>query len=124
MHILYELILICAGVLLAINTLTKWDGSTQFFSKFADFLKPFSTVIGGICLILGIWYVVKPFCTFRDIISILAGLTLLGGSLENHPSLHDFFNKAASFLNPYRVIIGLIALLLGVLGLFNIGYIC
>ena len=124
MIILFELALIGAGILLAIATLDSWDGSSQFFTKLANALKPFSTIIGGICLVLGIWYLIRPFCFFRDITGILAGLTLLGGALEQHPKLHDFFNKSASFLNPYRVVIGLIALTLGLLGLFNIGFIC
>ena len=124
MIILYELALICAGILLAINTLDKWDGSTQLFAKIADALKPFAAVIGGIALILGIWFLFRPFCTFRDIVAVLAGLALLGGTFENHPSLQKFFNKAAGVLNPYRVIIGLIALILGLLGLFNIAFIC
>ncbi len=124
MPILYELALICAGILLGLSALEKWDGSTQIFTKLAGGLRPFAAVIGGICLILGIWYLIKPFCFFRDLISILAGLSLLGGSLENQPALNQFFNKASSFLNPYRVIIGITALILGLLGLFNIGFIC
>ncbi|PHQ28074.1 hypothetical protein [Leeuwenhoekiella nanhaiensis] len=124
MHLLYELALICAGILLAVATLTKYDGKMQIVSKIAGALQPFAAVIGGICLILGIWYLLRPFCFFRDAVSILAGLTLLGGALENRPSLHDFFNRASAVLNPYRVIIGIIALILGVLGLFNISFIC
>ncbi|MEC8884049.1 MAG: hypothetical protein VYD98_05300, partial [Bacteroidota bacterium] len=95
MIILYELALICSGILLAINTLDKWDGSTQLFAKIADALKPFAAVIGGIALILGIWFLFRPVCTFRDIVAVLAGLALLGGTFENHPSLQNFFNKAA-----------------------------
>ena len=124
MVILFELALICAGILLGITTLDKWDGSTQIFTKAANALKPFAAVIGGVCLLIGIWFLLRPFCTFRDIIGILAGLSLLGGSFENSKSLQDFFNKSASFLNPYKVIIGIIALLLGILGLLNIGFIC
>ena len=124
MHILYEMAMICAGILLAVKTLNQWDGNTQIFSKSADTLRPFATVIGGICLILGIWYLIKPFCFFRDLVSILAGLTLLGGALESRPSLHEFFNKASAFLNPYSVIIGIVALILGLLGLLNISFIC
>ncbi|WP_442845403.1 hypothetical protein [Leeuwenhoekiella sp. H156] len=124
MHILYELALICAGILLAIATLDKWDGDAQVFTKIANALRPFAAVIGGICLILGIWYLLKPFCFFRDLVSILAGLTLLGGTLENQPGLHNFFNKTASVLNPYRAIIGLTALILGILSLLNFSFIC
>ena len=124
MIILYELALICACILLGITTLDKWDGSTQIFTKAASALRPFSAVIGGICLILGIWFLFRPFCTFRDIVGILAGLALLGGTFQNSPSLQDFFNKAAGFLNPYQVIIGITALILGLLGLFNIAFIC
>ncbi|MEH6657206.1 hypothetical protein [Leeuwenhoekiella marinoflava] len=124
MVILFELALICAGILLGITTLDKWDGSSQIFTKAANTLKPFATVIGGICLIIGIWFLFRPFCTFRDIIGILAGLSLLGDSFENSQSLQDFFNKSASFLNPYKVIIGIIALILGILGLLNIAFIC
>ncbi|MFD2828133.1 hypothetical protein ACFSYG_16770 [Leeuwenhoekiella polynyae] len=124
MVILFELALICAGILLGITALDKWDGSTQIFAKAANTLKPFAAVIGGICLLIGIWFLFRPFCTFRDIIGILAGLSLLGGSFENSQSLQDFFNKSAAFLNPYKVIIGIIALILGILGLLNIAFIC
>ncbi|RXG15351.1 hypothetical protein DSM03_102419 [Leeuwenhoekiella aestuarii] len=124
MVILFELALICAGILLGITTLDKWDGSTQIFTKAANTLKPFAAVIGGICLLIGFWFLFRPFCTFRDIIGILAGLSLLGGSFENSQSLQDFFNKSAAFLNPYKVIIGIIALILGILGLLNIAFIC
>lgn len=124
MHILYDIALICAGILLAVSTLSQYDGNAQIFSKSADALRPFATVIGGVCLILGIWYLIRPFCFFRDLVSILAGLTLLGGALETQPSLHEFFNKASAFLNPYRVVIGIVALILGILGLLNISFIC
>tara|TARA_R110002020_G_scaffold215309_16_gene422469 strand:+ start:42 stop:416 length:375 start_codon:yes stop_codon:yes gene_type:complete len=124
MGTLFDIANICAGILLGITVLDRWDGSSQIFTKAANFLNPFSAIIGGISLILGLIFLFRPFCSLHDITGIVAGLTLLSGSLEKIPAIGDLLEKASGALNPFRAIIGICALVVGILGLFNIFILC
>tara|TARA_Y100000815_G_C13148046_1_gene426920 strand:+ start:251 stop:700 length:450 start_codon:yes stop_codon:yes gene_type:complete len=124
MGTIFDISNICAGILLGISVLDRWDGSSQIFTKAAGILAPFRTIIGCISLILGIIYIFRPFCTLYDLIGILAGLTLLSGSLEKVPSIGDFLEKISNGLTPFKAAIGIAALVVGLLGLFNVAVLC
>ncbi|MAZ29503.1 MAG: hypothetical protein CL868_20815 [Cytophagaceae bacterium] len=124
MGTLYDLANICAGLILSISLLDRWDGEGNFFKKVSATLSPFAAIIGGICLVLGIVFLLRPFCAFHDITGIVAGLTLLSGSLSSIPGVGNGLEKLSRSLNPYRAVIGMIALIVGILGLLNITILC
>ena len=124
MGTIFDISNICAGILLGVSVLDRWDGSSRFFTKAAGILAPFSTIIGCISLILGVIYIFRPFCTLYDLTGIIAGLTLLSGSLSKVPAIGDFLERMSNALIPFRAAIGIAALVVGILGLLNIAVLC
>lgn len=107
---------ISGGILLGLATLDKWDGDSNFFNKIAGVLAPFQTIIGVALLILGIW-------TFwgnliYTAIKLLGGLLLLTHTFGKVPALEDSLKKLSSKLMPFKAIIGISLLVIGVLSLF------
>ena len=107
---------ILGGLLLGLATLDKWDGESNFFNKIADKLAPFQTIIGGALVILAI-------LTFRSsllfsIIRILGGLLLLTHVFSKVPALEANLHKLSATLMPFKAIIGIGLMVIGVLSLF------
>ncbi len=107
---------ISGGLLLGLATLDKWDGESNFFSKIAGILTPFQTIIG--CAL-----VVLAFITFRSsflfsIVRILGGLLLLTHVFGKVPALETSLRQLSAKLMPFKAIIGIGLIVIGVLGLF------
>lgn len=114
--LLYAIAKITGGILLGITTLDKWDGATDVFNKMAKVLVPFETVIGGALVVFAI-------LTFRgnvlySILSILGGVLLLTEVFGKVPALESSLRQLSAKLLPFKAIIGIALLILGVLGLF------
>ncbi|WP_422107688.1 hypothetical protein [Winogradskyella sp.] len=101
------------GVLLGLATLDKWDGESNFFNKIAGVLAPFQTVIGGALVVL-------PLFRFSllGIVSILGGILLLTHVFGKVPALETSLRKLSATLMPFKAIIGIALIVIGVLGLF------
>ncbi|WP_138433133.1 hypothetical protein [Winogradskyella algicola] len=104
---------ISGGILLGLATLDKWDGESNFFNKIAGFLTPFQTVIGGALVVL-------PILKFSviGIVSVLGGVLLLTHVFGKVPALESSLRKLSEKLMPFKAIIGIALLVLGILGLF------
>ncbi|MCT4630510.1 hypothetical protein [Winogradskyella sp.] len=104
---------ISGGILLGLATLDKWDGDSNFFNKIAGALAPFQTVIGGALVVL-------PILRFSllGIISILGGVLLLTHVFGKVPALETSLRKLSAQLMPFKAIIGIALLVLGLMGLF------
>lgn len=104
---------ISGGILLGLATLDKWDGESNFFNKIAGFLAPFQTVIGGALVVL-------PILKFNliGIVSILGGVLLLTHVFGKVPALESSLRKLSEKLMPFKAVIGIAILVLGILGLF------
>ena len=107
---------ISGGLLLGLDTLDKWDRESDFFNKIADKLAPFQTVIGGVLVILAI-------LTFRSswlfsITRILGGILLLTHVFSKVPALETSLRQLSAKLMPFKTVIGIALLIIGVLGLF------
>lgn len=114
--LLFSIAKITGGLLLGLATLDKWDGESNFFNKIAGALAPFQTVIGGVLIVLAI-------LTFRSsilfsILSILGGVLLLTHVFGKVPALETSLRKLSGKLMPFKAIIGIALLVIGVLGLF------
>lgn len=107
---------ISGGILLGLATLDKWDGDANFFNKIAGVLSPFQTLIGVALLILGLM-------TFRanlifNLIRLMGGLLLLTHVFGKVPALEPTLRQISEKLMPFKAIIGIALLVLGILGLF------
>lgn len=122
--LVFEIACICAGILLAISHLDQLDGESTFFLKIATKLKPFNSVIGFATLVLGILYLFKAGCLIFSIVGVLCGLLLLPQQLSKVPGIGDSLFKFSDSLQNYKAIAGDIALILGILGLFNMNPFC
>ena len=105
---------ISGGILLGLATLDKWDGESNFFNKIAGFLAPFQTVIGGALVVL-------PLFRFSllGIISILGGILLLTHVFGKVPALETSLRKLSAVLMPFKAIIGLVLIVIGLISLFG-----
>lgn len=115
--LLFTIAKISGGVLLGLATLDKWDGESNFFNKIANVLAPFQTVIGGALIVLAI-------LTFRSnmffsIASILGGILLLTHVFSKVPALETNLRQLSAKLMPFKAIIGIGLIVIGILGLFK-----
>ena len=106
---------ITGGILLGLATLDKWDGESNFFNKIASKLAPFQTIIGGALVVL-------PILIFRshllfNIASILGGILLLTHVFGKVPALETSLRKLSATLMPFKAIIGIGLIVIGVLGI-------
>jgi hypothetical protein len=107
MNILAGLIL-CIGILNLIPTIGK------YLVKFAKWLGGFQTIIGIIAIIVAIvWW--SPI---QSIVAIIAGLILIVGILPAIPALGKELEKLSKWLGSFQTIIGVIAIIVGIWGLF------
>ncbi|MDY2587863.1 hypothetical protein [Winogradskyella aquimaris] len=104
---------ISGGILLGLATLDKWDGESNFFNKIAGVLAPFQTIIGGALVVLPIFKF-----SLLSIISILGGILLLTHVFGKVPALETSLRQLSAKLMPFKAIIGIAILVLGILGLF------
>ena len=123
-NLIFEIACICAGILLAITTLDRLDGESNFFNNIAAKLKPFNTAIGFTTLVISIIYLLKIKCIIFAFVGILCGLLLLPQQLAKIPGIGASLAKLSHSLSLYKVIVGDIALILGLLSLFNMNPIC
>ncbi|WP_426431019.1 hypothetical protein ACPX19_01360 [Winogradskyella sp. HB-48] len=103
---------ISGGILLGLATLDKWDGESNFFNKIAGVLAPFQTVIGGALVVLPIFKF-----SLLSIVSILGGILLLTHVFGKVPALETSLRQLSAKLMPFKAIIGIAILVLGILGL-------
>lgn len=122
--LIFEIACICAGLLLAVTHLDRIDGESNFFNNVAAKLKPFNVIIGIVTLALGILFLIKFKCIIFSAVGIACGLLLLPKQLANVPAVGNFLVKLSNAINPYKVIVGDAALILGILGLFNMNPFC
>jgi len=107
---------IAGGLLLGLATLDKWDGESNFFNKIAGKLAPFQTVIGGALIVLAL-------LKFRsnllfNIASILGGILLLTHVFSKAPALETSLRKLSATLMPFKAIIGIALIVIGLIRLF------
>lgn len=104
---------ISGGILLGLATLDKWDGESNFFNKIAGVLAPFQTIIGGALIVLPVFKF-----SLLSILSILGGILLLTHVFGKVPALETSLRQLSAKLMPFKAIIGIAILVLGILGLF------
>ncbi|ULC59010.1 hypothetical protein MBM09_13975 [Flaviramulus sp. BrNp1-15] len=107
---------ISGGILLGLATLDKWDGETNFFNKIAGVLAPFQTIIGGALIVLSILVFWNNL--LFNIASILGGILLLTHVFGKVPALETSLRKLSDKLMPFKAIIGIGLIVIGLISLF------
>ena len=107
---------ISGGILLGLATLDKWDGESNFFNKIAGFLAPFQTAIGLGLIILAILEFWDGL--LFNIASILGGILLLTHAFGKVPSLEASLRKLSAKLMPFKAIIGIGLIAIGIMQVF------
>ncbi len=105
------IIAILAGLLL----LASFFGSVRGLERAVSALQPFETVIGVVAIVAG----VLSITSLTGIVLILAGLILAIGALGAVPKIGPGLKRASGALEPFRILIGIITLVVGILGLFD-----
>lgn len=105
-------IAILAGMLLLGEILNK--GGTA--SRFVDNLRPFDAALGVTAIIIGI----LNFLSLLGLMLILGGLVLGARALSAVPNVGDDLVRAGDKIGGFRVLIGGVLILLGVLRLFRV----
>jgi len=107
---------ISAGLLLGITILDKWDGESDFFNKINTVLVPFKTIIGVALVVLAI--LASNYIWLFKSINILGGLLLLTHVFSKVPSIEKELRKVSSGLMPFKAIIGIGLIIIGLFRLF------
>lgn len=107
---LAAVIAILAGILLLADSLGKFQGMDALVRN----LRPYQTIIGVVALIWGVFHIFS----LLGIVMILAGVILGANALVTVPRVGDDFSGAAKALAPFGVIIGVAALVFGLMRLF------
>ncbi len=122
--LIFNIAAICAGLLLATSLLDKWDGDKDIFNKAAKFLLPYNTIIGGVIFALGVLGLFSRGCFVHNSIAVCAGLLLITDILGKTPLVGQLLVKASKALIPFKVIVGIGVLAVGLTRFFGMGLLC
>jgi hypothetical protein len=104
--LIFKIACLCGGILLGITALDKLDGESDFFNDIAKKLMPFTTLIGGTVLGLGIFYLLHFDHLIFNLVAIASGLLLLTHVLSQVPTIGESLVKVSKKLKPFKVILG------------------
>jgi len=105
---------ILAGLILAIGILPAIPALGKYLEKLSKWLGRFQTIIGIIAIILAlIWWEDLR----QSVVALIAGLILITGILPSIPALGKHLEKLAKWLGGFQTIIGVIAIIVGIIGL-------
>ena len=108
------LVIILAGLILAIGILPAIPALGKYLEKLSKWLGRFQTIIGIIAIILAlIWWEDLR----QSVVALIAGLILITGILPSIPALGKHLEKLAKWLGGFQTIIGVIAIIVGIIGL-------
>jgi hypothetical protein len=83
--------------------------------KVVDSLAPFDAVIGVVAVVVGLLNITSVI----GVALIAAGLTLATGALAQVPALGPHLERAGNALRPFRVVLGVVVLVIGVMALLG-----
>ncbi|HNX47444.1 MAG TPA: hypothetical protein PLC39_03065 [Methanomassiliicoccales archaeon] len=116
MALLMGLMLIFGGLILAMGILTSIPALGKYLEKLAKWLGRFQTIIGVVLIILAIWWMLSGI-GLTEIVALIAGLVLAMGILSSIPALGKSLEKVAKWLGRFQTIIGVIAIIVGILAI-------
>lgn len=114
MSIVGLLLLIC-GLVLLTGVLYLIPALGKYLEKLAKFLGGFQGLIGVIAVIVAIWDMIETDIGWENILLLLVGLMLAASIMSALPGVGKYIAKLTKFLGGFQVIIGIIALVAGII---------
>ncbi|MEM0343717.1 MAG: hypothetical protein QXJ32_01535 [Thermoplasmata archaeon] len=114
---LVGLMLIVGGLVLLSGSLYLIPALGKHLEKLAKWLGGFQTIIGVISVIVAIWDMVDGSVGLANIWLLIVGLILAAGVMSTLPALGKYIAKLTKALGAFQTIIGIVALILGILEL-------
>lgn len=114
---LVGLMLVVGGLVLLSGSLYLIPALGKHLEKLAKWLGGFQTIIGIISVIAAIWDMVDGSVGLANIWLLVVGLILAAGVMSALPALGKYIAKLTKALGAFQTIIGIVALILGILEL-------
>jgi hypothetical protein len=109
------LMLVISGLVLLAGSLYLIPAMGKYLEKLAKFLGGFQGLIGVIAMILAIWDMIDRSVEWENILLLLVGLMLAASIMSALPAIGKYIAKLTKFLGGFQVIIGIIALVGGII---------
>ena len=106
-----ELMLIISGLVLLSGSLYLIPAMGKYLEKLAKWLSGFQAIIGIIAIIVGI---LVDASTVARVALIIVGLIMAASIVTALPAVGKYIAKLVKFLGAFQIIIGIIALVLGI----------
>ena len=119
MSTLFDLVMIGAGLILGVSVFGKLQRVGDSLEDASTWLNRYRTLLGSACLIFALLLAFRPGHLLSEIVGILAGLLLLGSRLAEVPGVGDDLARASRNLVPFEAIIGVAAVIMGLLGILG-----
>ncbi len=107
------LMLIIGALVLLAGSLYLIPAMGKYLEKLAKFLGGFQVVIGIISIIVAVW----QWEDLYSVLLIIVGLILAAGVMSALPAVGKYIAKLTKWLGAFQTIIGVIALIAGILNL-------
>ncbi|MBN1677346.1 MAG: hypothetical protein JW880_02290 [Candidatus Thermoplasmatota archaeon] len=114
---LVGLMLVVCGLVLLTGSLYLIPAMGKHLEKLAKFLGGFQGLIGVIAVILAIWDMIDGSVGLANIVLLLVGLMLAASIMSALPAVGKYIAKLTKALGAFQIIVGIIALILGILEL-------
>ena len=108
-----EIVNILGGLVLCVGIIGALPAMGKHLEKLAKWLGGFQTIIGLIAIILAVLW----WTDLQSLVAILVGLILIVGILTAIPAMGKHLEKLAKWLGSFQMIIGIIAIIIGIWGL-------
>ena len=124
LSLLLDLANILGGFLLAIGLLAKIPNIGDDLAKFAHDLARFGWVIGIVALVTGGYFLIVhltsgPHLFHFEVVAIITGILLLMDRVRAGRNTQDPVGSGASAFTTFVAIFGVVAIIVGVQGLFT-----
>ena len=123
MALLLDLANIAGGFLLAVTLLRQLPRAGDDLGRFADRVSPFGWIVGIVALVAGGYYVIVHLVDGQlwhfEVVGVGVGVALLWDRLTGRHAAPDARHRAAAGLALLLAIFGLIAIVVGIQGLFT-----
>jgi hypothetical protein len=124
MALLLDLANIVGGFLLAISLLRRLPSVGDDLGRFAARVAPFGWIVGIVALVTGGYYILVhvfdgPHVFHFEVVGVLVGLALLWDRLTGRNAPRDADGGASTTLGLVLAVFGIIAIIVGIQGLFT-----
>lgn len=111
------LMLVVCGLVLLTGSLYLIPALGKQLEKLAKWLGGFQGLIGVVAVIVAIWDMIDGDVGLGNIVLLLVGLMLAASIMSALPAVGKYIAKLTKALGAFQVVVGIVALVLGILEL-------